>query len=655
MRWTLRCWVMALVLPATVIVGCMSRALPIHPRMELPARSEPIEPPPATVPTTTHPAPTSPAVPGVRTIRDPQAAIRLISLSECIALALENGRVGDTPLRVLLYDPAMAGAAVDYALSRFDAIWQTSMNWETLDEPVGVAAQTALTQQNSLNLQRAELNSRLIKPLPTGGVTSLSLNTEYEFGDLNSPVNPAYRPRLVFGFEQPLLQGAGVTINQLRESHPGAVTLPFLTRGNGPGILLARVQFDQSRAKLVAQVQDLLLQVEQAYWQLYAAYWNLYSREIGLKQAYQAWMVGKEQFKAGELTAPDLAQLEAQYFAFRVQRMDALGNGTGRPGVLEAERQLRQTIGLAAEDGYQLVPCDAPTEAAYLPCWQTAQSIALSQRPELHQARQEVKQAELRVRRANDYLLPDLRFGATYDINALGSRLDGPGDQNALRNLAANNFNNWTLGLRLEVPIGFREAHSRVRIEMLRLAQQIARLNDQEQQAVLSLQRSYRELLQAQDRIPLLRARRQALAQQYQGQFELFKSGEAGQLNVLLEAQRNWVESLREEQDGLVRYANALADFERQKGTLLEHDNVTIIEGELPNFARQRAEQYIQQRENAWQLRTRPVSASNALKPQDAMTPAPLVEWLRQVPTLNEPLTPGGVSGVNQESPATMR
>src|SRR5256885_7542996 len=55
-------------------------------------------------------------------------------------------------------------------------------------------------------------------------------------------------------------------------------------------------------------------------------------------------------------------------------------------------------------------------------------------------------------------------FRSNYDIAGLGTRLDGPElsgttAQNAFASFANNQFNSWTLGLQLHMPLGFREAN----------------------------------------------------------------------------------------------------------------------------------------------------------------------------------------------------
>src|SRR5262249_37653307 len=139
--------------------------------------------------------------------------------------------------------------------------------------------------------------------------------------------------------------------------------------------------------------------------------------------------------------------------------------------VLEAERGLRAVLGLPIEDGTRLVPIDAPTVAKYTPDWHTAEDEAMTLQYSLIIARQELKARQLTVINEKNLLLPDVRWNATWDYNAIGSQLDGSGSNNAFRNLGQGNFNNWSTGIRAEIPLGYRDAHAGLRQARLRLAQ----------------------------------------------------------------------------------------------------------------------------------------------------------------------------------------
>src|SRR5262249_25779740 len=156
-------------------------------------------------------------------------------------------------------DPAIAGADIDASLSKFDVRWDTSMTWSVTDQPTGNNV-----LQSFQNGDHATFQSSLLKPLPTGGVAGITFKTDYT--NLTAPpagiVNPAYRPNLQFQFEQPLLQGYGIEINQLRSTHPGSVLTPFPTGGRVEGILITRIRFDQQRAEFEYFVDTMVANVE---------------------------------------------------------------------------------------------------------------------------------------------------------------------------------------------------------------------------------------------------------------------------------------------------------------------------------------------------------------------------------------------------------
>src|SRR5207237_8555545 len=102
------------------------------------------------------------------------------------------------------------------------------------------------------------------------------------------------------------------------------------------------------------------------------------------------------------------------------------------------------------------------------------------------------------------------------------------------------------------------------------------------------------------------RAQRQAAAHQLEARFKEFLAGR-GTLDILLEAQRFWADALRQEYDAISSYNIALAGFEWAKGTILQHDNVVISEGPLPQCAQVRAVEHERQRSLALVKREREI------------------------------------------------
>jgi outer membrane protein TolC len=282
-------------------------------------------------------------------------------------------------------------------------------------------------------------------------------------------------------------------------------------------------------------------------------------------------------------------------------------------------------------------------------------------RPELVLARQDLKFRQFDLIISKNQLKPDLRFFANYDINGLGTRLDGgpvsgfstdpttlqpvPIPGNAFSQLADNEFNSWNLGLRLDIPLGYRDAHSLVRVARLNLARAYFQLKDQERKAEQFLTLQYRELQQYYDEIEAQRAGREANARQLELRFQEFRVGR-GTLDVLLEAQRNFADSLANEHIAIANYNNRLAGFQFAKGTILAYNNVNISEGPLPACAQVRAVEHQRRRTLALVGRERPAMMApggpDAHQPITGALPslADLQRSQTAMPTKDAPLAP---------------
>jgi outer membrane protein TolC len=643
MRWKSSMGILALLLAATT--GCKQRVFMTQEQFDNLAHLCPSN---LSINPNVGSEPTIPIVDSPPTLYNvDKFQVRYLSLAEAMATSLEQGTVGQPSLlfpgvgldnevvftgrgtsgsdsiKVLALDPATVGAGIEASLSKFDATWISSMTWTTTDQPIGTSIQTfqaGSSTVSAISQEQATFSSGIIKFLPTGGVAGITFNVPYTFTNLPARVNPAYQPQLQFQFEQPLLQGYGVEINQLRATHPGSILTP--QANNAPptaeGILITRIRFNQQRAEFERNVNQMLLNVETAYWNLYGSYWALYSREQGLRFAYESWKIVGAQYQAGKASLADFAQAQGQYELFRAQRLQAMDT------VLDNERQLRALMGMQISDGTRLVPADAPTLALYKPDWPTALDEALKHRPELYMARQDVKANQMTLILAKNSLLPDLRFTATYDANAIGGRLDGSTQNNAFRNLASNTFNDWSLGLRLNVPIGFRAAHANLRQQQLQLARSYLVLQDQELKTERFLGLQYRRMSSGYEQIKANRAQREAFATQLRTRYEQYQAGR-GTLDILLEAQRFWADALSQEYAAIVTYNNALIAFEYAKGTILQHNNVTISEGPTPECVQARAVEHFRERTKALVLRQRAAPTGTMTEPLQHAGPTNLL------------------------------
>jgi outer membrane protein TolC len=553
-----------------------------------------------------------------------------------------RGIQGDDAIRAFALDPAIVAADVEGALAKFDARFVGSMSWQKRDQAV------ANVFNNFNNGDFAAAEAGLIKPLPTGGVAGITFDTNYSrLGAVPqgfSVINPSYTPSLTLAIEQPLLRDYGVDINQLNPTHPGSITGLFPnyrpTGGRAEGILVTRLRADQAKAEFERDVTFLVFNVELAYWSLYGRYYSKYAADIALRQAYVTWEQLLELQRAGLQTKQGVAQARAQFEDFRLQYLVALQN------VLEAERRLRGILGLPLEDGKRIVPADRAVLAPYKPDWQTSLAEALANRPELRMARQELKVQQLNVMLQENNVRPDLRLGANYNVQGIGTRIDGRGPTttfdasgnqtnvpgNAFSSLTDNKFGSWQVLLRADIPIGYRDARANLRVAQLNLARSHIVLKNQEKKAELFLGSMYQQLDAYYEQIVLQQARRVALGTQLQGQFERVKIGK-DPLIQLLDAQRAFSGSIEAEADALVSYNIVIAGYHLAKGTILQFNNITIGDGPLPAAIGERAADHFAARQAGLKVRERPalqpVGAAGAACPSPAVPPAgPLPEAL---------------------------
>ncbi len=563
------------------------------------------------------------------TVLDTNRPARYVSLKELIAIGMESGNVGggqqNNPglvsdllpsfngrgttgtdsIRAFALQPAVAAAEIERSLSKFDARFISSLTWNQVDNP------TLTLQQSFSNGDSATLSNTLAKPLPTGGVAGITFSTQYlklaqppsNTSFVTLPVS--YTPRLQFVFEQPLLQSFGVEVNQLNANHPGSLLIPgFRTTGQGTeGILLTRVRLDQQRADFDRQVNTHLLNIEGAYWNLYASYYNLAAQESGAKQALDGYFYFVKRAGTGITKDSTIYQNLAQYERFRTLVIRA------RDQVLESERNLRGLLGMRSDDGTRLVPTDEPNLAPFKPDWNVIFQEMTVNRPELMIIRQDVKARQLDLLNQKNLRRPDLRLLTSYDIAGLGPRLDGANvTDNALRSLASNQFNNWSVGIRFEMPIGFRDANGLVRQAGLNLNIAVVQMLDAERKAEEVLARQYRQIDTTYKQIETNRSQRYALQRQLELEFNRRVGGLFAEQDTVafLQAQQNLAQVIADEYAAIANYNVALASLEFAKGTIQRYNNVTVGEGPLPDYVQKKAADHFAARENALKLREQP-------------------------------------------------
>ena len=546
-----------------------------------------------------------------------------ISLEDAIRTALENGKVlrslggrfqsfggprpqaGEPAVSLLtnpaayptVYDPAISETdpfrGVESALASFDAQLSSSLTWARQNRPQNVGGVGTQIFQQKLLGDIGTWTTGISKVSATGSTFGIQNQTVYD--NNNSPIRQDGVPstwltNYDFTFNQPLLQGAGLTYNRI--AGPDAFN-NINGRPNFRGVLIARVLADQSLADFEIGVRNMVSDTEQAYWELYFAYRNLEARKAGRDSALEAWRkvhaLYVEQSRGGE--ADKEAQAREQYFFFRSDVENALTD------VYRSENRLRYMMGLSASDGRLIRPSDEPTTARVTFDWQQSLVESLSRSAELRRQKWVVKQKELELVASKNLLLPRLDMNGYYRFLGMGQELinqnygpynaeglDPLNGTDAYSTLSSGRFQEWQAGAQFLMPIGFRRELSTVRNYQLQLARERSRLQDEEMEVSHALVEAVRNV---DTNFALSQTnfnRRVASERQVEAVQAAYDAGTVT-LDQLLDAQRRRADAESAYYRSVVDYNRSIAQLHFRKGSLLEYNGVFLAEGPWPGKA----------------------------------------------------------------------
>jgi outer membrane protein TolC len=556
-----------------------------------------------------------------------------LSLEETVRLALINSPVlrdlGGAVVRspdatTTSLDPSLIETdprfGVEGALSAFDATLLSRLNAERIDRRVN---NRFLGQLGFLQGDVDAWDTEIAKRAATG--TRFALRQHIDSSRDNNPGNQFPYPDDVWNAwyeaeaRQPLLQGGGLNFNRI--AGPGA------TPGVYNGVLIARIRTDVSLAEFELALRDFTSNVENAYWDLYYAYRDLDAKVKARDIALETWRRIQALSDAGRRggEADKEAQAREQYYRFESDVQDSLAgrpldgtrtnNGSrpgtfrGLPGVLTNERRLRLLMGVTPEQSTLIRPSDEPFPASVVFDWESISTEALARRGELRRQRWRVKQRELELLGARNFMMPRLDAVGLYRFRGFGDKLLSPNPadpfNNAYGNLTTGDFQEWQAGLEFGMTLGFRQASVAVRNAELHLARERAILKAQEQEILYDLAQAVSEMdrgfvVMQTNYNRMIAARQQVAA--VQAAFE----DDAIQFLSVLDAQRRQAEDEAQYYRSRVEYAVGLKNVHFEKGTLLDYLGVATAEGPWPEKAYDDAARREASRGFFWRPRSRP-------------------------------------------------
>jgi outer membrane protein TolC len=534
------------------------------------------------------------------------------------------------------------------ALSAFDAQFSSSLFWNKNHQARNFQGLFSAFQSANFLQDLATNTNQLQKRGATGGLYSVRTHNNYEMNNNGSNLyHNFYQSDVEAEFNHPLLQGAGAQFNRI--AGPGNVA------GFYNGVSIARINHDIALADLEVAIRNMINEVEAAYWRLYFNYRDLDARMAGRDSALTTWRkvyaLYLEGARGGE--AEKEAQARGQYFLFRAQVEGSLSD------LYTSENQLRYMMGIAPTDGRLIRPATEPTTARVEFDWQEANTEGLARSAEIRQQKWRVKQHELQLMAAKNFLLPRLDFDALYRWRGFGNNLFFPDDMNvsqapgvanpanpsgAWNTLLDGKFQEWQLGFNFSMPLGFRQAMAAVRNEQLQLARERAVLQDQELELTHQLSNALRSL----DRhytLSQTNFNRRVATQREVDAVNAAYQTQTVTLDLLLQAQQRLADAESSYYDSLALYNQSISQVHLRKGSLLEYSGVVMAEGPWADKAYRDAMERARERSAGMKIDygfTRPNVFSRGPIPQTSGanpgTPAPSEQFWQSPTNPGEPV-----------------
>jgi len=473
-----------------------------------------------------------------------------ITLEACLRRALVN----NLRIQIARFAPAVARTAVVEAEALFDPSWFLNNALSRLREDPG----TFLAGAQTLTSRQWDFSTGATTLLPTGASVTLAQGwTLLESNSTFYDPNPRYNTDIALSVAQPLLRGAGMEVTK-------------------SPIVLANLDHQISLQDFKRQIMDTLLDVERTYWELAVAETSVQALQESLQAAEENLRIVRLRFQEGKDKRVIVSLAES---AVTNRETDLIVARLGRDTASDRLKRLINDPDLPLERPALLAVAEQPlvnaipTTRALL---ERSMLAAMKNRPEIQQADARLQQMGLLERVARNQRLPRVDLEASYGLQGLDAKT-----WRAMKEQFGTNFFDWTVGVEIEVPIGNRArsaAYERARLER---AQALLEREDVRQQLLLEVSEAVRNLAAAEEAVGATRAARQAAEQTLHDQQANVGAGAALQKD-LLDAQRDLADAKVREIRARAAYMTTLAALQRAQGTLLEYNNIQVLEEVAP-------------------------------------------------------------------------
>ena len=305
---------------------------------------------------------------------------------------------------------------------------------------------------------------------PTGATYQLQIATDYRDRAGGGLINPSFQTTTSATLTQPILRNAWLQYNYA-------------------AVRLARYAEAESRQRYRFDLLNMIASVYDAYWNYVFAIQDLQVKRRSYDVARKLLDINKVKVETGVFAPIEIASAEAGV-ASRVTDV-LLAENTIRDNA-DTLRRFIMPFKTFDDWNVELLPLDAATNVTYvLPTLEECLTTALDERPDLTEARIELRRREINVAVADNETLPQLDLNGSVSWTGLSDQYD----ESFVESFGGEGAETWNVGFSLEVPLGNRAARSRLARSRLERDQSLMSYRDLQLSAVECVRKAYRDVL----------------------------------------------------------------------------------------------------------------------------------------------------------------
>ncbi len=376
--------------------------------------------------------------------------------------------------------------------------------------------------------------------------------------------NPAVITRFTSGFNQPLLSGRGFVPN-----------MRF--------VYVAQNNLRTSEEIFRLQVTTTLVQVENAYWDLVSSKEAVRVADESLAAANSLYENNRKRLAVGLAAQLDVVTAEAQVAASRRDQVIAQTN------IRLAEAQLKNMLSKKIEPPLDAAAVETTTplpepQSDDVPDVRVALESALTHRPDLLQAENDLENQKIAGRFTRNAMLPQLSLFGLYAGSGLqGQSLLGAGGAGALGSLdqaLGANFPEYGSGLSYFMYLGNRSAQADALRAQLEADQTQVSLQRSRQQITLEVRQAIIGLFQGRSQVEAAHDAANLARRVLEAEQKKLDAGLSTPYDVILRS-RDLAAARQAEIAALSAYAKALVEMDRARGLLLDRNNIQLEDAHL--------------------------------------------------------------------------